>query len=74
MASSHLSLSSRESSGVIVGGFCGVDDCFAGMNFFVGTGSGLEGGVGDRIRCLCTSPRNTEPIGTDIFFGGRADG
>jgi len=53
---------------VTVGGFCNVDGCFAGTNFFVGTGSGLEGGVGDRIRCLCTSPRNTEPICVDIFF------
>lgn len=55
---------------MIVGGFCNVDCCFVGANFLVAIGSGLEGGVGDRILCLCTSPRNTEPICVDIFFGG----
>ena len=57
---------------MIVGGFWDIDDRFVGKIFFVGAGSGLEGGVGDRIRCLWTSPRNTEPICADMSFGGRS--
>ena len=58
---------------MIAGGFCNADGGFVGTNFLVGAGSGLEGGVGDRIRCLCTSPRKTEPICVDMFFGGRLE-
>jgi len=53
---------------VIAGDVCNVDGCFVGTNFLDDAGSGLEGGVGDRMRCLCTSPRNTEPICADMFF------
>lgn len=53
---------------MIAGGFCNADGCFVGTNFLAGAGSGLGGGVGDRIRFLCTSPRNTEPICVDIFW------